>query len=71
VEMQGAQLVQFWPPGQVSDEQRTELVQEVQECITNGSHALGLKMIEYIYGEREEAPARRRGRKKKWSYWEI
>ena len=72
-EVQGAQLVHIWPPGEVSDEHRTKCVQEVQERVSKKSKELGLKMIGYIYGASEGpvVPSARRGRKPKWSEWEI
>ena len=52
-EIQGAQLVQFWPLREVSDEQRTKLTREVEERVLRASEQLGLKMVRYIYGASE------------------
>ncbi|MDB6030190.1 MAG: hypothetical protein JWM16_528 [Verrucomicrobiales bacterium] len=70
VEIQGAQLVQFWPPEKVSDEKREELVREVEDRMSRASEELWLKMFKYIYGtpEKSEAP---RDQRRKWSDWEI
>ena len=72
-EVQGAQLVQFWPPGKVSDEQRAKYLQEVEQRMSKASNKMGLKMVNYIYGESEqpEEPGARRGRSRRWSDWEI
>jgi hypothetical protein len=50
-EVQGAQLVQFWPPDRVQKDQQTRLVQEVQDRVDRSSRELVLKMVNYIYGE--------------------
>ena len=69
-EVQGAQLVQLWPPGQVSDEERTKLVSEVEGRVSAASEQLGLKMVRYIYGPSEELDVPR-DRRRKWSDWQI
>ena len=72
-EVQGAQLVQLWPPRKVSDEQRGKYLQEVEQRISKASDELGLKMVKYIYGEPEqpEEPGARHGRRRNWYSWEI
>jgi hypothetical protein len=69
-EVQGCQLVQYWPPGRVSDEQRDKYLQEVEERLSVASNQLGLKMVRYIYGE-TEMPEIRHDRRRKWWCWEI
>ena len=64
-EVQGCQLVQSWPPGRVSDEQRDKYVQEVEERVSRTSEQLGLKMVKYIYGQ-TEMPEIRHDRRRKW-----
>jgi hypothetical protein len=72
-QVQGAQLAQLWPPGKVSDEQRTKYLEEVEQRMAKASNETGLKMVKYIYGESEQpedlgAP---RGGRRKWPDWEI
>jgi len=69
-EVQGCQLVQCWPPGRVSDEQRDKYLQEVEERVSRTSEQLGLKMVRYIYGESREA-IMPHDRRRKWFDWEI
>jgi len=69
-EIQGAQLVDFWPPGEVTDEQRAVYLKEVEDRVSRLSGQLGMKMVRYIYGE-DEVPEIPRDRRRKWSGWEI
>ena len=68
--VQGAQAVDHWPPGKVSDEQRSEYIKEMEERISKASHDAGMKMVRFIHGEPGE-PGGRRDRRRKWSDWEI
>ncbi len=61
----GAQFVQHWPPGKVSDEQRAKWVQEVEARISTASDEMGLKMVKYIYGEAEGPSGERKTRRKR------
>ncbi len=72
-EVQGAQLVQLWPPDRVYEHQRNEWVQEVQDRVEKASNEMGLKMVRFIYGEGEasEEVGARHGRRRNWSGWEI
>ncbi len=69
-EVQGCQLAQCWPPGRVTEEQRKNYLQELEERVSNASERLGLKMVRYIYGESGEANIPH-DRRRKWSNWEI
>ena len=69
-EIQGAQLVDFWPPGKVTDQQRDTYVKEVEGRVSRSSEQIGIKMIRYIYGE-DEVPEVRYDRRRKWWGWEI
>ncbi len=53
--------------------QRDKLEEEMsrtEEFIAKQSEEAGMKMIRYIYGEKQ-APEPRRDRRRKWSGWEI
>jgi hypothetical protein len=52
-DVQGAQLVEFWPPEKVTDEQRAKYLREVEERITKSSYEMGLKLVKYVYGGQE------------------
>jgi hypothetical protein len=69
-EVQGCQLTEFWPPGKVSDEKRTDHLKEVEARMESASEQLGLTMIRYIYGD-DQAPESRHDRRRKWHGWEI
>lgn len=69
-EIQGAQLASIWPPGQVSDDERTKRIKEVEERMEKASKELGIKMVRYLHGESEQ-PVRRHDGRRKWSDWEI
>jgi galactose-1-phosphate uridylyltransferase len=69
-EVQSCQLVQYWPLGHVSDEQRAENLREVEERVARTSGELGLKMVRHVYGESQDSGARS-GRMASCSDWEI
>jgi hypothetical protein len=65
-EVQGAQLVEFWPPGKVTDEKQATLVHEVEERISRSSHEMGIKMVNYVYRESAE-PGAERKKRRRWA----
>ena len=66
----GAQCVQFWPPGAVSDERRRELIQELEGRTSKATGEVYWHLVRFIHGASEAAVPRRDGRRK-WSGWEI
>jgi hypothetical protein len=44
-EVQGTRLVDFWPPGRVSDEPRDKVLQKVEERVSKPGNELGIKSL--------------------------
>jgi hypothetical protein len=69
----GLQIVQGqdWQPG--FEEKARKLARDTEEFISKRSHKLGIEMIKYIYGGSEPTARSRpvRGRRLRWSDWEI
>src|SRR5436190_4863353 len=49
-DVQGCQLVEYWRPGKVTEEQRAIYLREVEERVSKSSHEMGIKMVRYVYG---------------------
>jgi len=64
----GAQIAEAH--GGVASDAMTKYAVDAEKRISDESHKLGLSMVKFIYGEIVE-PAPTRGRKRKWSGWEI
>ena len=66
----GAQIVEAHGSKPGFEEKTREHAKDAEEFISQKSHELGLAMVKYIYAESDE-PSARRGRRQKWSDWEI
>ena len=64
-DVQGAQLVGFWPPGKVTDEQRARYLREVEERISESSHEMLIKMVKYVYAGQEALDPEPKARRKR------
>jgi len=49
-DVQGCQLVEFWPPDKVTDEKRAVYLREVEERVSRASDEMGLRMVKYVWG---------------------
>jgi len=56
--------------GNVCSDEMTKHAEHTEKLISDTSYKIGLAMVSFIYGEMAE-PAPPRGRKRKWSGWEI
>ena len=66
----GAQIAEAHRHAPLCKEKAHKHAKAAEESISHKGHKHGLAMVKYIYGDSDE-PVVPRGRRRKWSEWEI